>query len=82
MAKSNRKIIESEENYFDIIFMDIQMPVMNGYEATRIIRKMQREDMKNIPIIAMSAYAFSDDLKKQRKREWQAVYLSLLKYQN
>lgn len=45
------------------------MPVMNGYEATRIIRKMQREDMKNIPIIAMSAYAFSDDLKKQRKRE-------------
>lgn len=65
--KAIEKIIESEENYFDIIFMDIQMPVMNGYEATRIIRKMQREDMKNIPIIAMSAYAFSDDLKKAKE---------------
>lgn len=65
--KAIEKIIESEENYFDIIFMDIQMPVMNGYEATRIIRKMQRNDMKNIPIIAMSAYAFSDDLKKAKE---------------
>lgn len=65
--KAIEKIIESEENYFDIIFMDIQMPVMNGYEATKIIRKMQRQDMKNIPIIAMSAYAFSDDLKKAKE---------------
>ena len=65
--KAIEKIIESEENYFDIIFMDIQMPVMNGYEATRIIRKMQRDDMKKIPIIAMSAYAFSDDLKKAKE---------------
>jgi signal transduction histidine kinase/DNA-binding response OmpR family regulator len=51
------------ENYFDIVFMDIQMPKMNGYEATREIRKSGREDLKTLPIIAMSADAFSDDVR-------------------
>jgi CheY-like chemotaxis protein len=51
------------ENYYDIVFMDIQMPKMNGYEATREIRKSEREDLKKLPIIAMSADAFSDDVR-------------------
>lgn len=52
------------ENYFDIVFMDIQMPVMNGYEAVREIRASDRKDLKTIPIVAMSADAFSDDIQK------------------
>jgi CheY-like chemotaxis protein len=52
------------EGYYDLIFMDIQMPVMNGYEATRAIRSMDRKDAATIPIIAMTADAFADDVKK------------------
>ena len=48
---------------FDAIFMDIQMPVMNGYEATKAIRALEREDAKTIPIIAMTANAFAEDVK-------------------
>ena len=47
--------------YFDLVLMDIQMPVMNGYEATRAIRAMNREDAKTIPIIALSANARDED---------------------
>ena len=46
---------------FDVIFMDIMMPVMNGYEATKMIRSLDREDAKEIPIIAMTANAFTED---------------------
>ena len=46
---------------FDVILMDIMMPVMNGYEAAKIIRSMGREDAKVIPIIAMTANAFTED---------------------
>ena len=49
------------EGTFDVILMDIMMPVMNGYEATKIIRSMGREDAKVIPIIAMTANAFTED---------------------
>ena len=52
---------ESPENYYDIILMDVMMPVMNGYEATRNIRKLQRKDAAKIPIIAMTANAFTKD---------------------
>ncbi len=51
----------SESGEFDVILMDIMMPVMNGYEATKIIRSLDREDAKQIPIIAMTANAFTED---------------------
>ena len=51
----------SESGEFDVILMDIMMPVMNGYEATKIIRSLDREDAKVIPIIAMTANAFTED---------------------
>ncbi len=50
-----------EPGYYDCILMDIQMPVMNGYEATKRIRSLDREDAKSIPIFAMTADAFNDD---------------------
>ena len=52
---------KSEPGEFDIILMDIMMPVLNGYEATKRIRSMEREDAKMIPIIAMTANAFTED---------------------
>ena len=51
----------SELGEFDVILMDIMMPVMNGYEATKMIRSLDREDAKKIPIIAMTANAFTED---------------------
>ena len=51
----------SELGEFDVILMDIMMPVMNGYEATKMIRSLDREDAKEIPIIAMTANAFTED---------------------
>ena len=50
----------------DLILMDVMMPVMNVYKATRVIRQMSRPDAKTIPIIAMSANAFQDDVQKSR----------------
>ncbi len=52
------------EGTFDAILMDVQMPVMNGYDATRAIRALKREDAKEIPIIAMTANAFAEDEKE------------------
>ena len=52
---------KSEPGEFDVILMDIMMPIMNGYEATKIIRSLDREDAKVIPIIAMTANAFTED---------------------
>ena len=57
----------SEENYFDLILMDIMMPIMDGLTATRTIRAMKRRDAKKIPIFAMTANAFLDDMEESRK---------------
>ena len=51
----------SEPGEFDVILMDIMMPVMNGYEAAKMIRSLDREDAKEVPIIAMTANAFTED---------------------
>lgn len=58
------KFAGSEEGTYDAILMDIQMPVMNGVEAASMIRGMERPDAEAIPIIAMTANAFSEDVKK------------------
>ena len=52
---------KAEENYYDAILMDVQMPIMDGYEATRTIRRLPRNDVKNLPIIAMTANALEED---------------------
>lgn len=52
---------------YDIILMDIQMPVLNGYEAASCIRSMNRSDADSIPILAMTADAFAEDVMKARK---------------
>ena len=58
------KFLESEPGYYEAILMDIRMPIMNGYEATETIRALGREDAKSLPIIAMTADAFSEDIQR------------------
>lgn len=55
---------DSEVGYFDIIFMDIMMPVMDGFQSTAEIRSLSRPDAESIPIVAMTADAFTDDIGK------------------
>ncbi len=79
---------KAEENYYDVILMDIQMPVMNGYEATRTIRNMPRDDVKTLPIIAMTANALEEDKEAALKNGMNAhiakpldmdIFISVLK---
>ncbi len=58
------KFRNSEQGYYDAILMDVRMPVMGGYDATKNIRSLTRPDALTIPIIAMTADAFSEDIKK------------------
>ena len=62
--KTLELFLQQPPHTFDAILMDIQMPVMNGYEAARAIRTSGREDAKTIPIIAMTADAFAEDIAK------------------
>lgn len=68
IVENGRQALErfekSEEGEFDAILMDVQMPVMNGYDATKAIRKLARKDAGEIPIIAMTANAFAEDEKE------------------
>ena len=52
---------KSEPGYYQLVLMDVQMPVMNGYEATRLIRQMEDPKISQIPILAMTANAFEED---------------------
>ncbi|MDY4193528.1 MAG: response regulator, partial [Bariatricus sp.] len=57
------RMASCEDGYYDIIFMDIQMPRMNGYDATRAIRAMDRNYCRQVPIVAMTANAFAEDVQ-------------------
>lgn len=57
----------SSEGYYDLIFMDIQMPVMNGYDASRKIRELPRGDAESVWIVAMTANAFVEDIRMSRE---------------
>ncbi|MCM1159490.1 MAG: response regulator [Bacteroidales bacterium] len=79
---------KSRENYYDAILMDVQMPIMNGYEATRTIRNMPRKDVRDLPIIAMTANALEEDKEAALKNGMNAhiakpldmnVFMSVLK---
>ena len=67
-AENGQKCVEmfeaSQPGTYHLVLMDLRMPVMNGYEATRTIRAMERPDAKTIPIIAMTADAFSEDIHR------------------
>ena len=67
-AWNGREAVEifenSEPGYFDVILMDIMMPVMDGLTATKTIRALDRPDARTIPIIAMTANAFEEDRKR------------------
>lgn len=66
-GKEAVEILEnSEDMYYSLVLMDVQMPVMNGYEATEAIRSSSRDYLKNIPILAMSANTFPEDILRSK----------------
>lgn len=67
LAGNGQKAVDmfcnSKPGYYDMILMDVQMPIMNGYDATKAIRSLPRQDAATIPIVAMTANAFAEDVK-------------------
>ena len=59
-----QRFAASPEGYYSLVFMDIQMPRMDGYEAAGLIRKMDRTDAKTVPIVAMTANAYKEDIER------------------
>ncbi len=70
-AANGREALEaldaSEPGHFDAVLMDIQMPVMNGLEATRLIRESERADVRALPVVVLSANAFTEDVQESRR---------------
>ena len=62
-AEAVEKVSEAEAGYYCLVLMDIQMPVMDGYQASGIIRNLEDPEVAAIPIIAMTADAFEDDVR-------------------
>ncbi len=60
-------LLASELGRFDLVLMDIQMPVMNGLEATRRIRRSEREDLRALPVVVLSANAFAEDVQESKR---------------
>ena len=71
VAHDGREAVErfgnSPAGYYSMVFMDVQMPVMNGYEATKAIRNMERADAGRVPIFAMTADAFAEDIELAKR---------------
>ena len=63
-AEAVNRVLGEEAGYYDAVLMDIQMPVMDGYDATRAIRSAEDEQKAKTPIVAMTANAFSEDIRK------------------
>lgn len=66
-AEGAAKFAEEPAGYYDLLLMDVQMPVMNGYEATQKIRASAKSDARTVPIVAMTADAFAEDIIEAKK---------------
>ena len=58
------RFAQSPNGFYDAVLMDLRMPVMDGYEAARAIRALDRDDAESVPIIALTADAYEEDVKK------------------
>ncbi len=65
--KGVKRFDQSEECYYDVVLMDVRMPVMNGLEAARTIRRLSRQDALSVPIIAMTANAYDEDVREAKE---------------
>lgn len=79
-AKNGQEAVDkfkaSAEGTYDMILMDVQMPVINGYQATEQIRNLERQDAKDIPILAMTANAFTEDIEASKQAGMDVISLN------